>query len=60
MSTMNAAIVHEFGNDIDITTAEVPEPGPGQALVKLIASGVCHTDLHALGGDWPVQPKLPL
>ncbi|MGO2533981.1 MULTISPECIES: alcohol dehydrogenase AdhP [Micrococcaceae] len=60
MSTMNAAIVHEFGNEIDIATAEIPEPGPGQALVKLIASGVCHTDLHALGGDWPVKPKLPL
>ena len=38
----------------------VPTPGPGEALVKLISSGVCHTDLHAAEGDWPVKPKLPL
>ncbi|MFX6728658.1 alcohol dehydrogenase catalytic domain-containing protein, partial [Acinetobacter baumannii] len=38
----------------------IPEPGPGQALVKLIASGVCHTDLHAAHGDWPIKPQLPL
>jgi propanol-preferring alcohol dehydrogenase len=32
-------------------------PGPGQALVRVITSGVCHTDLHAARGDWPVAPK---
>ena len=37
----------------------LPTPGPGQALVKLIASGVCHTDLHAAEGDWPVKPSPP-
>jgi propanol-preferring alcohol dehydrogenase len=37
----------------------VPSPGPGQALVEIIASGVCHTDLHAADGDWPVKPTLP-
>jgi hypothetical protein len=34
-------------------------PGPGEVLVKIMASGVCHTDLHAADGDWPVKPKLP-
>ena len=33
--------------------------GPGQILVKIAASGVCHTDLHAAEGDWPVKPKPP-
>ena len=36
-----------------------PTPGPGQALVEIFATGVCHTDLHAVDGDWPVKPTLP-
>src|SRR5699024_4322962 len=38
---------------------EKPTPGRGQALVKLISTGVCHTDLHAAEGDWPVKPSPP-
>ncbi|GAA3852281.1 MULTISPECIES: alcohol dehydrogenase AdhP [Brevibacterium] len=61
MSAMKAAVVTEFGKDLGVGTSnEIPEPGRGQALVKLIASGVCHTDLHAAHGDWPVKPKIPL
>lgn len=54
-----AAVVHEFGADLAIEQIEIPQPGPGQALVKLVASGVCHTDLHAVNGDWPVKPTPP-
>ena len=57
--TMNAAVVHEFGQGVTIDEVPVPTPGPGQALVKLISSGVCHTDLHAVAGDWPVKPSPP-
>ncbi|WP_193095749.1 alcohol dehydrogenase AdhP [Brevibacterium sp. FME17] len=60
MSVMKAAVVEGFGQDLVVGDNEIPEPGPGQALVKLIASGVCHTDLHAAHGDWPVKPKVPL
>ncbi|WP_209372335.1 alcohol dehydrogenase AdhP [Brevibacterium renqingii] len=60
MSEMKAAIVEELGKELTVTDSDIPEPGPGQALVKLIASGVCHTDLHAAQGDWPVKPKVPL
>lgn len=60
MARMNAAEVEAFGEDLVVGEHEIPEPGPHQALVKLIASGVCHTELHAAGGDWPVKPKLPL
>lgn len=60
MSTMKAAVVEDFGQEFQVKNAPIPEPGPGQALVKLIASGVCHTDLHAAEGDWPVKPTLPL
>ena len=59
-STMKAAVVHEFGTPLVIEDVPVPKPGPGQVLVKVVASGVCHTDLHAVDGDWPVKPKLPL
>ncbi len=36
----------------------MPTPRPGQILVKYEATGVCHTDLHAANGDWPVKPNL--
>jgi len=56
---MNAAVVREFGKPLDLDEVKVPRPGAGQILVKVAASGVCHTDLHAVDGDWPVKPKLP-
>jgi alcohol dehydrogenase, propanol-preferring len=56
---MQAAVVEKFGEPLVVRELRVPEPGPGQALVEIIASGVCHTDLHAAEGDWPVKPTLP-
>ncbi len=57
--TMKAAVVREFGKPLSIEQVPVPAPGPGEVLVRIKASGVCHTDLHAADGDWPVKPKLP-
>src|SRR6476620_6195713 len=57
---MKAAVVPAFNAPLEIRDLEVPEPGAGQVLVKIEASGLCHTDLHAAHGDWPVKPKLPL
>ena len=57
--TMKAAVVHEFKQPLAIEEVPVPEVGPGQILVKIEASGVCHTDLHAADGDWPVKPTPP-
>ena len=57
--TMHAAVAQTFGAPLDIQEVPIPTPGPGQALVQIIASGVCHTDLHAVEGDWPVKPTLP-
>jgi propanol-preferring alcohol dehydrogenase len=56
---MRAAVAHKFREPLTIEEVPVPEPGPGQVLVRVAASGVCHTDLHAADGDWPVKPKLP-
>ncbi|MDO9430561.1 MAG: alcohol dehydrogenase AdhP [Phenylobacterium sp.] len=57
---MKAAVARAFGQPLTIEEVTVPEPGPGEVLVKVVASGVCHTDLHAIDGDWPVKPSLPL
>ena len=59
MKRMKAAVVHAFGQPLRIEEVAVPEVSVGQVLVKIVASGVCHTDLHAADGDWPVKPALP-
>ena len=60
MSTkMQAAVVEQFGKPLVLREWDVPTPGPGQILVKTEACGVCHTDLHAANGDWPLKPTLP-
>ncbi|HET9623411.1 MAG TPA: alcohol dehydrogenase AdhP [Kofleriaceae bacterium] len=56
---MKAAVVHQFGAPLQIEDVAIPTPGPGEVLVKIMASGVCHTDVHAEDGDWPVKPSLP-
>lgn len=57
--TMKAAVVRAFGKPLTIEELPVPSPGPGEVLVKIMATGVCHTDLHAADGDWPVKPTPP-
>ncbi|WP_134679554.1 alcohol dehydrogenase AdhP [Paracoccus ravus] len=57
--TMKAAVVREFGKPLTIDEVPIPEPGPGMIQVAIQASGVCHTDLHAASGDWPVKPNPP-
>ena len=58
-STMKAAVVRSFGKPLVIEQVPVPVPRPGEVLVKVKACGVCHTDLHAATGDWPVKPVPP-
>ena len=57
--TMKAAVVRQFGKPLVMEEVAVPSVGPGQILVKMAASGVCHTDLHAAEGDWPIKPEPP-
>ena len=57
--TMRAGVVRAFGKPLSIEDIPVPTPGPGEVLIKVVASGVCHTDLHAAEGDWPAKPALP-
>jgi propanol-preferring alcohol dehydrogenase len=57
--TMRAAVVTEFGAPLELREAPVPEPAFDEVLIDVASCGVCHTDLHAARGDWPVKPALP-
>ncbi|KIT17319.1 Alcohol dehydrogenase [Jannaschia aquimarina] len=58
-STMKAAVVTDFSKPLEIKEVERPTVSDGKILVKIEACGVCHTDLHAARGDWPVKPEPP-
>src|SRR6266496_6666853 len=57
---MKAAVVHDFTSPLRIEDVPKPEPEPDKIVVKIETSGLCHTDIHAAHGDWPVKPTLPL
>ncbi|WP_432837546.1 zinc-dependent alcohol dehydrogenase [Dactylosporangium sp. CA-092794] len=56
---MKAAVVTAFDKPLELQEVPVPTPGPDQLLVRIEASGLCHTDIHAARGDWPVKPTPP-
>jgi propanol-preferring alcohol dehydrogenase len=56
---MKAAVVTELGAPLQILDIPLPRPGPGQVLVRMDTTGLCHTDIHAARGDWPVKPVPP-
>jgi alcohol dehydrogenase, propanol-preferring len=56
---MKAVVVNAYNQPLEVKEVPTPEPGPGQVLVKIEASGLCHTDIHAAHGDWPVKAPLP-
>lgn len=58
--TMRAAVVTHFDAPLELQDVAVPEPAFNEVLVKVASCGVCHTDVHASRGDWPVKPVLPL
>ena len=57
--TYKAAVVHDFAKPLEIEQVPKQELGAGQVRVKIEASGLCHTDIHAAHGDWPVKPTPP-
>lgn len=58
--TMKAAVAHAYGQPLQLEQVPVPHVSANRILVQVAACGVCHTDLHALNGDWPVKATLPL
>lgn len=58
--TQKAVIFYEHGGKLEYKDIPVPVPADDEILVNIKYSGVCHTDLHAYHGDWPLATKLPL
>jgi propanol-preferring alcohol dehydrogenase len=56
---MKAAVVRHFDQPLVVEDVPVPEPGPEQVLVRIETCGLCHTDIHAARGEWPVKPAPP-
>ncbi|GIU95756.1 MAG: alcohol dehydrogenase [Gaiellaceae bacterium] len=56
---MRAVVLDRAGTPLRLSELPSPEPGPGQALLRVRACGVCRTDLHVLDGEL-ADPKLPL
>ena len=57
MQQVQGVIVREKNAPVELVTVNVPDPGPGEAVVRIQACGVCHTDLHyvqgGIGDDYP-------
>jgi S-(hydroxymethyl)glutathione dehydrogenase/alcohol dehydrogenase len=53
---MKAAVLYEPRTPLVIEELELDEPGPGEVLVKMAASGVCHSDWHVVKGEWDHVP----
>ncbi len=58
-TSYRAAVVHDFDSPLSVEQVPMPELGPGQLRVKVEVCGLCHTDIHAAHGDWPVKPSPP-
>jgi propanol-preferring alcohol dehydrogenase len=56
---VKAAVVHSFDRPLEIDDVPVPDPGPEQVLVRIETCGLCHTDIHAARGEWPIKPSPP-
>ena len=50
---MRAAVLEQFGEPLVVQEVQLADPGPGEALVRLVACGVCHTDLYTASGADP-------
>jgi propanol-preferring alcohol dehydrogenase len=57
---MKAAVLRKLRQKLKVEAMPIPEPGHGEILIKVVACGVCHSDLHAVDGDWNPGPVLPL
>src|SRR5690242_21899324 len=58
-TTYRAAVVREFHAPLSVEDVPRADLAAGQVRVKVEASGLCHTDIHAAHGDWPVKPSPP-
>ena len=57
MQDIRAAVIEAAGQPTAIETLRLDDPGPGEVLIRMTASGVCHSDLHVRDGDWSVRAR---
>ncbi|MCG8589579.1 MAG: Zn-dependent alcohol dehydrogenase [Proteobacteria bacterium] len=57
---MKAAVMRAQNAPLEIEDLDIDDPGPGELVVKTVASGICHSDLHVLEGSIPVPPPCVL
>ncbi len=50
---MRAAVLYDANTPLQIEQFDLPDIAPDQVRVRLVASGVCHSDYHVIKGDWP-------
>src|ERR1700751_443153 len=56
---MKAAVLREVGSPLQIEDVQIAKPGPHEVLIRTVAAGVCHSDLHFIEGDYPtVMPTV--
>ncbi len=56
---MRAMVLERPGHPLELRELPLPEPGPGEVLIRVSACGVCRTDLHLVDGELP-DPRLPI
>ncbi len=59
-ATMRAHVINAHGTAPGLQAVAIPTPGPGEVLIRVAACGVCHSDIHAVDGDWTPPSSLPL
>jgi len=57
---MQAAVFTGANRPLELETLEVDEPRAGEVRVRMLASGICHSDLHVVEGEWPEDPPIVL
>lgn len=57
---MKAARIHAYGKPLVVEDVPKPAAGPGEVVVRVEGAGFCHSDLHILGGEIPILPRMPL
>jgi len=57
---LKAALLESFGKPLRLADLERPVAEPSEVVVRMKTSGVCHSDLHNIDGDWAVVPELPI
>jgi D-arabinose 1-dehydrogenase-like Zn-dependent alcohol dehydrogenase len=57
--TYRAAVVHSFDAPLAIEQVAMPDLEAHQVRVQIEACGLCHTDIHAAHGAWPIKPQPP-